>query len=532
MTVVRELIAKFGIDFDKKGVAEADKGMKKFTGDMTAGLAAVTGLLGVGSLVAFTKEIVTSASDAEESLNLLNESFKDNKQEVLSWASKFADAAGRSKYEMEALAGRMGSLLTPMMDGNTEASARMSTKLSELAVDLGSFYNIADSDVLAALRSGLTGEMEPLKRLGVVMSQDALDAFALSKGIETSVKDMSNAEKTALRYSFIMEKTTIAQGDAERTSGGFANTTKRVKGALSDLATNAGKAVLPFFTDMLGGASKLIEKFKVLLGNTNVVKGAMVGLGAAMLILGVVTAVAFAPALLAFGKLALAVTAVTLVATDLFNLFDGKQSVIGSIIETFAGPGSATEAVTFLKDAFNSLKDVLNTYILPYLQKMLGYWKTVFSILFKIVYGAVKPLIVEWKILAKIIGILFTALGEKLGPVFEDVKNWIMGAASAVRSFLAPALDTVAKYFDKITKAWGVVGNFLETKFPEVFGPDKNIPAPASASAAAPVINQSNNVYVAGAATPQTASTIASESGRAAAKSNKDAVRALTQRAK
>ena len=204
-----------------------------------------------GAAVAASAAVtINAASNFQENLNLLAVSFGKQTEEVLKWADTFGSEVGRSSATMLEFAGSLQAMLGPMVGSRKEAAA-MSISLAELAVDLSSFFNISESDALLKLRAGLVGSQEPLRTLGVVMTVAALDAFALSKGINKSTLEMTEAEKVALRYEFIMAKTTIAQGDAKATADGFANQIRELKESLKATQIVIGSALLPAVSELL-----------------------------------------------------------------------------------------------------------------------------------------------------------------------------------------------------------------------------------------------------------------------------------------
>lgn len=245
--VVRELIALMGVKTDDKSFKKAEKKLGGIAALAKKAVLAFGAFQGIRLLQSFIKD----ASAVNETLNVLDASFKENQQTVIDWASSFADAAGRSQFEMRETASTLGAVLTPMMEGNAKASSEMSMRLSELTVDLASFFNAAENDVLVALRSGITGEAEPLKRFGIIMNQATLEAFALSEGLNKSFKSLSNAEKTTLRYNFILQQTANAHGDAIKTGGGFANVSKALAAKLKDAGIRIGLFMLPVLEKMI-----------------------------------------------------------------------------------------------------------------------------------------------------------------------------------------------------------------------------------------------------------------------------------------
>jgi hypothetical protein len=218
---------------------------------LAATAAFAAGAIGIGKMISV-------ASDAAEQMNVIESSFGDLTPAVLSWADATADAVGRSVFQMREFAGTTQAMLAPMV-GAREAAAEMSTQIAQLAVDLGSYYNVADDEALQALKAGLIGSSEPMRRFGAVMTEASLQAFALSKGISGSVREMNEAQKVALRYQFIMDRTALAQGDAARTAGGYANATKKVAGQVRDLAAKFGEALLPAAEGVLAAISGMLK---------------------------------------------------------------------------------------------------------------------------------------------------------------------------------------------------------------------------------------------------------------------------------
>lgn len=195
-------------------------------------------------------EMVNLSSDAQESLNLMNVTFADQVGVVNDWAENMAAGTGRSQQSLKDMAGTLGALIVPMV-GNREEAAKFSTQLSQLAVDMASFFNAADVDVLTALRSGLVGETEPLKKFGVDLREVKLESLAMSQGIKGNISDLSDLEKVQLRVDSIFQQTVLSQGDAIRTAGGYENVVKSSGAALQDFKRTLGAIFLPAFREVI-----------------------------------------------------------------------------------------------------------------------------------------------------------------------------------------------------------------------------------------------------------------------------------------
>lgn len=197
--------------------------------------------LGIGMIVKQqVSEAVDYASDLTEVQNVVDTVFGENSA-VNDWSKNMLNAFGLNELSAKQFAGTMGAMLSS--SGLEEHAETMSMSLTELAGDMASFYNLDAEEAFNKIRSGISGETEPLKQLGINMSVANLEAYALSQGIDKSYDSMSQAEQTMLRYAYLMDATANAQGDFARTSDSYANQTKLLKENWTqftgELATNA-----------------------------------------------------------------------------------------------------------------------------------------------------------------------------------------------------------------------------------------------------------------------------------------------------
>tara|TARA_Y100001972_G_C7667153_1_gene337700 strand:+ start:4045 stop:6009 length:1965 start_codon:yes stop_codon:yes gene_type:complete len=235
---------------------------------------------------------IKAAMDSEESLNKVRVAFGSSSDSVEEFASTTLKSFGISSGSAMEAAALFGDMATSM--GLTRsASAEMSTSLVGLAGDLASFKNIQIDVAQTALSGIFTGETESLKKLGIVMTQTNLQQFALSQGITKNIKDMTEAEKTNLRFSFVMAKTANAQGDFARTGGGAANQTRIFRESLSEIAGTLGSLILPIFTKIITKLNDLAQRFLALQDRT---KSLVIFFGALVAAIG--------PTILILGKLA------------------------------------------------------------------------------------------------------------------------------------------------------------------------------------------------------------------------------------
>ncbi|MBW4873570.1 MAG: phage tail tape measure protein, partial [Paeniclostridium sp.] len=205
------------------------------------------------------KASFSAASDLNENLNKTDVVFKGNSATVENWSKNALKNMGMcqsSALEMASKFGDMGSA----MGLNSKQTMDYSMNLTQLAADLASFKNISIEQANTALTGVYTGETESLKGLGYVMTQTNLQRFAESQGIHKKIQSMTQAEQVQLRYKYIMDKTTKAQGDFARTSDQAANVTRSFPEALKELEATIGNNLLPIFTPLINVLNGLIIK--------------------------------------------------------------------------------------------------------------------------------------------------------------------------------------------------------------------------------------------------------------------------------
>lgn len=240
-------ISKIGSLAKSAGSAVASGLGKTITGTLR-GVGVAVGALAAGTVAAGAGifKMTNLASDLDETLNKVDVAFgagngamEGSAAAVQEWSKtsiKSMGLAQQTALDTAALFGDMGT----SMGLTKEAAADMSMALTQQAADLASFKNLNIEEVTTALNGVFTGETESLKRLGVVMTQTNLEAFAMAKGIGKTIDQMTEAEKVQLRYQYVMEKTANATGDFERTGGGFANQLRMFKEQLKQIGTSAG----------------------------------------------------------------------------------------------------------------------------------------------------------------------------------------------------------------------------------------------------------------------------------------------------
>jgi hypothetical protein len=204
----------------------------------------------LGGVVDQAFKSIDAASNLNEAMSKSDAVFGDSSDAMAAWADGAAEAFGQSKRQALEAAGTFGNLIQAFGIGSDKA-ATMSKTLVELASDLASFNNTSVDEAILALRSGLSGETEPLKRYGVALNDVRLKEEALRLGlIKTTSGVLPITIKTQAAYSLILKDTALAQGDFDRTSDGLANTQKSLQAAIEDVQAEIGQELLPVMLEL------------------------------------------------------------------------------------------------------------------------------------------------------------------------------------------------------------------------------------------------------------------------------------------
>ena len=222
------------------------------------GLAATIGLaFGVKELIDFGKRSIDAASDLAEAQNVVDTAFG-----AMSWKmEQFAATALETYGISELTAKNMGSTYMAMAKGMgvaTDAASDMAVTLTGRLSDIMSFYNKTQSEVDTIGRALITGETEPLKAIGVVMTQTNLSAYAMAQGFSKTYAEMSSNEQLLVRYKYFLEQTSLAQGDFAKTSEGWANQTRLLSERINEFMTNLGGVIMNVLTPALQFANEAV----------------------------------------------------------------------------------------------------------------------------------------------------------------------------------------------------------------------------------------------------------------------------------
>lgn len=262
MNIGATSIGQIGLDLvvNQNQFTSQMNGITKLAKKAGATLAAA---FGVKKLMDFSKKCLELGSDLAEVQNVVDVTFPAMTAQVDKFAKSAAASFGLSETMAKQYTGTFGAMAKAF--GFTEKQAYdMSTTLTGLAGDVASFYNLSQDEAYTKLKSVFTGETESLKDLGVVMTQTALDSYALANGFGKTTSAMSEAEKVALRYQFVQEQLSAATGDFARTSGSWANQIKILQLQMQSFMATVGQGMINLFTPVIKVINVLISKLMIL----------------------------------------------------------------------------------------------------------------------------------------------------------------------------------------------------------------------------------------------------------------------------
>lgn len=234
------------------GIESSFTGMLK---KLAAGFSAVK----IGkALLDLGKDALQAASDLQEVQNVVDVTFGSNAGRIETWAKNAGTQFGLTETQAKRFSSTMGAMLKSSgLAGDKIVD--VSTDLAGLAADMASFYNLDFEEAFSKIRSGMSGMTMPLKELGIDMSVDTMNAFALAQGLDKTFNQMTQAEQTMLRYQYLMQTTADAQGDFARTSDGYANALRQLETNLTTLKTNLGNVLLDIVNPLIGGINELFK---------------------------------------------------------------------------------------------------------------------------------------------------------------------------------------------------------------------------------------------------------------------------------
>lgn len=384
------------------------------------------------------------AVDLGEQVNKAGVVFGKNGKQVVAWSKTLAASFGVSSRAGLEAAGTFGNMLVPMGFARGEA-AKMSTSLVELGSDLASFNNVDPSEALDALRAGLAGETEPLRRLGVFLNQARIEQEAMDEGIWDGVGTIDAAAKAQATYAIILQDTKDAQGDFHRTSDSLANQQRILTAEWEDAQAELGAGLIPVGAKLASILTTVLGLVREHGTATKIVIGVVAGLAVGILLLN---------AALGIYNTAQAAALVFTNATNAALIAQRALmavSILGAIILLAAG------LVLLWKKSETFRKIVIGT------------WNAIKKV-FEFVVNFIRD---HWQlILAVMLGPLglfidafvthFDAIRDLAVAVFEKLRTVARFVFDRVRAFVLPVVDKVKDLIGFVKDLWGAIQSGID----------------------------------------------------------------------
>lgn len=239
----------------KKGISGIGTSLKGITKVVAAAFS-------VKVIYNFSKACIQAASDLQEVQNVVDTVFGESSAIIDNFAKNAVKSLGLSELSAKKYASTMGAMLKSMKLSDKQVLV-MSQNMTALAGDIASFYNLSGDEAFQKIRSGISGETEPLKQLGINLSVANMEAYALSQGIDKSYNSMTQAEQAILRYNYLLDVTKDAQGDFARTSGSWANQVKVLSEQWNTFKSVLGSSFIQVLTPVVRALNLIMEKLIV-----------------------------------------------------------------------------------------------------------------------------------------------------------------------------------------------------------------------------------------------------------------------------
>ena len=470
----------------ERDMGRASRAVKTFSADAerasrrleNAGRAMTLAITAPVAAIAF--HMGRAAIEAEEMQSAFNVSFGSMADSTRRWAETTGDALGRSTYEIQAAALAFNGLFKAGGPA-TEQAADLARQFAVLAQDLSSFHNVSPEDALMRLRSGLSGEAEPLRRFNVYLTEATVQQRALAMGLARTTAEISEQDKIMARASLIMEGTAEAQGDVIRTQDSAQNRIREANANWQELSVTLGTRFIPIIGAVAEKLGDLVEKFGQL--NPEVQNAIMIFAGAAA-VLGplLLVAGAFAGAVsqiaAAWGTAstifanAMASAGVTSFTVALRALIAAFAPWLGLIVAVVAACWQFRGA---FEESFGYLAEHFQSAILPALQNLGAALQELFGSIGELLTtGPLGELVrfVAWAV-AEISALLLQGLGhailatvgfviDMVATIVRAISDLVEIVSALIRGDWAGAWEAAQSLaVNAITGIWGALDNFV-----------------------------------------------------------------------
>lgn len=242
----------------KKGVKESEANLKSLTTTVSKLGAAIAAAFSIRVLTNFAKESINLASDLQEVQNVVDTAFGDMSYKIEDFSKTAIEKFGLSELPAKQWASTMMAMGSGMGQAMGVGSD-MAVELTGRLADVMSFYNKTEEEAFTLGKAIYSGETEPLKSIGIIMTENNLALFAMSKGYQQAYKDMDASNKLLVRQQFFLEQTSLAAGDYAKTSDGWANQTRTLSQRWKEMQTVFGETFIALGVLVLPAINAIID---------------------------------------------------------------------------------------------------------------------------------------------------------------------------------------------------------------------------------------------------------------------------------
>jgi phage-related minor tail protein len=477
---------KLSESMDKAGEKMKAVGDKMVSAGTRLSTAVTLPLVGIGT--AATK----MAMDAVESENLFEVAMGSIAGEARKWSEETSKALGLNAYNVRNNMATYNAMLTSMGLA-TDESLQMSEGLTQLSYDMASFYNLKPEEAFDKLKSGISGEAEPLKALGILVNDTTIKTYAYTHGIAKQGEQLTEAQKVQARYGAIMEATKNAQGDLARTMDSPTNKLRIMKEQAQQIGIQFGQILIPVLEQLIAIIKPLLDKFQGLSKEQQnlIVKIAIfaAAIGPVVMVIGKIVAVAGSLSS-AFAAVSGAIAAAGGVSAALGSALAVITGPIGIVIAAVAGfiaifvmlfknneefRESVIAVWNQIKAVMNGVFEAIKTLIQAFVAVASAIWKkygddivAVISAAFKIIASVISTVLNVIKNIIKIVASLikgdWQGVWEGIKSLTQDlwngIKNIIGGALELIQGVISLVLNLIK---NTVTGVWNTVKNVTGT---------------------------------------------------------------------
>ncbi|UVX70649.1 MAG: hypothetical protein [Bacteriophage sp.] len=414
---------------------------------------------------------IKASADAQEMQSKFNTVFGELSKEAEKWSNTYADAIGRSKYEIQEAISNQADLYVGMGMTSKEA-LELSKNATSLAYDLASFNNVSDDRAIEAMTKAMMGETESMKMLGVNLSETIMEQSEFVKSTGKSWKEMTLAEKATARYHEALKQSPNAFGDAERTAQGFTNQVKAMKGNFHELSVAIGNVILPLleplirnFNKMLSIVTKFAEENPKLVGTLVEIAGALALIPPVLLITGKLMtffATASAGTIAVIGGVA---GAIALLGTAFLPL----NEIMPNVVNNFSSfmTNLVNKVIEFLPQFTQKAIEIINAFFTGFVTNFPVLLQGFISMIGQLVQGIWTMLPHFLSSAGQIIMALFNGLvtnaPKLVGKIADIMVQLVSKIAQNLPQFLQKGIDLVVKLISGIgQKAPEMVSKFFQ----------------------------------------------------------------------